>query len=316
MSERREAGTPSVSVVVVNWNGKNVLPQCLDSILALEYPIKETIVVDNGSVDGSGALLRERYGERVTVIWNERNLGAPVARNQGMRHAVESGSDFVFTLDNDLTIAPDAIAPLVRLMQGDPKIAMAGALILHQDRPDVIFSAGHMVNWTQNLVRTLGANQRLQGQFREIWDVDYVGSGAMLTRRSYIEQHGYFDETLIGYGYEDTEYGYRAKQLGFRVVCCADARVWHRPHSGIGRYSYRKKYLEARNAVVFMKRHGNLFRWSKYLFYVLLGFGYAAVREGLRGNFAGVRGKMRGFIDGLRGREDLAYRLLDPSEPA
>jgi GT2 family glycosyltransferase len=315
-SERALPGPAAVSVVIVNWNGEAVLPACLESVFRSTHPLAEVIVVDNGSADGSLALLSERFADRVTLIRNERNLGAPRARNQGIRRALTGGVDFVFTLDNDLTMAPDAIAVLVDVLRRNPGAAMAGALILDHARPDVILSAGHRINWTQNLVRSLGANQRFRGQFRGAWEVDYAGSGALLTRAEYLRRYGAFDERYLGYGYEDTDFGLQAVARGWKVLCCADARVWHRPHSGIGRYSYRKKYLEARNAVVFMKRHGNLFRWSKYLFYVLLGFGYAAVREGLRGNFAGVRGKMRGFIDGLRGREDLAYRLLDPSEPA
>lgn len=296
--------------MVVNWNGRDVLRPCLESIRGTTYPAVELTVVDNGSTDGSEVLLREEYADPSTLIWNSRNVGLPAARNQGMRSAVESGAEFILTLDNDLTIAPDTIDRLVEVMRSSNDIVMVGALIFHQDRPDVIHSAGQMVNWTQNLVRTLGANQRQDGRFRGIWDVDYVGGGAMLTRTSYVRQQGVFDEAFIGYGYEDTEYGYRARQLGYRVVCCADAKVWHRAHSTIGRYSYRKKYLETRNAVVFMKRHGNAYRWSKYLIFLFVGFGYAAVREGLRGNLAGVWGKLHGFFDGLRNRTDLAYRLL------
>ena len=302
---------PSVSVVVVNWNGIDVLWECLESVLSLEYPISEVVVVDNGSTDGSELLPSRLIGERAVAIRNSKNLGAPVGRNQGMRRAVDSGSDYVFTLDNDLTVACDAVGELVKVLEADPSISMAGALILFRDRPDVIQSAGNLVNWTQNLVRTLGANQELSGQFVGCWDVDYVGSGAMLTRTGFIRKHGLFDETYLGYGYEDTEYGYRANRLGFRVVCVADAHVWHRPHTGVGRYTYRKKYLESRNAVLFMKRHGNAWRWTKYLTFLFLGFGYAAIREGARGNLGGVWGKMHGFFDGLRNYEKRAYRLMD-----
>lgn len=306
----RSDAPPSVSVVVVNWNGESVLGDCLASIFALTYPITEVIVVDNGSVDRSIARVREVYGERVTVIENEKNLGAPMARNQGIRRAVASGVDFVFSLDNDLTVAPEAIGVLVEVLTRDPAVAMAGALILDRARPDVVLSAGHRINWTQNLVKCLGAGQTLRGQFRGSWEVDYAGSGALLTRGAYLREFGSFDESYLGYGYEDTDFGYRANLRGWKVLCCAEAKVWHRPHTGIGRYSYRKKYLEARNAVLFMRRHGNAYRWTKYLFYLFAGFAYAAVREGVRGNLAGVRGKLHGFVDGVLDRKERAYALL------
>ena len=229
------------------------------------------IVVDNGSHDGSAEIALTCGDERVSLIRNERNLGAPVGRNQGMRAALEAGVDQIYDLDNDLTAAPDAVSRLVAVLERDPRIAMAGSLILYEDKPDVIFSAGQRIDWTQNLVTTVGRDQVDRGQFRDIWDVDYVGSGAMLVRCSYLREHGLFDETMIGYGYEDTEFGYRAKRLSYRVVCCADSKVWHKPFTGIGAYSYRKKYLEARNAVRFIKRCGTVRNWAKYLFYVRQG---------------------------------------------
>ena len=302
---------PTVSVVIVNWNGKDVLNECLDSVFKIKYPLYEIIVVDNGSKDKSIENINVDYGYKVNIIHNKFNLGAPIARNQGMKHAINTGVDYIFCLDNDLTIEPIAIEILIKVMLSDERIAMTGAIIFQQDRPDIIFSAGHVINWTQNLVGTLGANQKNRGQFKGIWRVDYVGSGAVLVRSEYIKKYGYFDESFIGYGYEDTEYGLRANKLGYKVICCAEAKVWHKPHSGIGRYSFKKKYLETRNAVRFIKKYGNFWNWSKYLCYVLPGFVYALFREGFRGNMPGVVGKMRGFYDGLRNYDDLAYKLLN-----
>ncbi len=300
-----------ISMVIINWNGKQVLRDCLESVLKLRHPMHEIIVVDNGSTDGSVEMMEIEYRGKVKVIRNAKNLGAPVARNQGMQEAVKTEIDFIYCLDNDLTIDPDAIGALLSVLARDPKIAMAGSLIFLQNEPDVIFSAGHNLDWTQNLVHTLGSGQKQRGQFRDIWDVGYVGSGAVLIRTDFIRKHGVFDESYIGYGYEDTEYGYRANRLGYRVVCCADSKVWHRPHSNIGRYSFRKKYLETRNAIRFIKKYGTFWNWVKYLCYVIPGFGYAFIFEGVKGNLPGVIGKIRGFIDGLRNRDDLAIELLN-----
>ena len=301
----------TVSIVIVNWNGKSVLIDCIDSVLNLKYPIQEIIVVDNGSTDNSIEIVKNKYDNNIVIIQNQKNLGAPVARNQGMKYALKSGVDYIFCLDNDLTVDENAIEKLIEVMIRNEKIAMVGALIFHHEQPDVIFSAGQKINWTQNLVKSFGRNQIYRGQFKDIWKVDYVGSGAVLIPSEYIKKHGYFDESYIGYGYEDTEYGLRANKLGFHVVCCADAKVWHKPHSGIGRYSFKKKYLETRNAVRFIKKYGNFWNWSKYLCFVFPGFVYALFREGFQGNMPGVVGKMRGFYDGLRNYDDLAYKLLN-----
>jgi GT2 family glycosyltransferase len=302
----------AVSFVVLNWNGKAVLSECLDSIRNVDYAIHQIIVSDNGSTDGSVEMVRERYPD-VILIENGKNHGVPVARNIGIRKALESDIDFIYCLDNDLVIDPKAIRRSLAIFEIDGRIAMVGSLILDREKPDVILSAGGIVDWTQNLVSTLGMNERDTGQFHGIWDVDYVGGGALLIRADYIRTHGAVDESFIGYGFEDTDFGMRAKTLGYRVVCCADAKVWHRPHSGIGRYTFKKKDLETRNAVRFIRRYGTSRNWCKYLVYLLAGFVYAFVLEGARGNLGGVVGKIRGFIDGLRGHDRLAYKLLEKS---
>jgi len=300
----------TVSFVVLNWNGKSVLSECLESIRNIDYPIHQIIVSDNGSTDGSIEMVRECYPD-VVLLENGKNLGVSIARNIGIHKALESNIDFVYCLDNDLVIDPKAIRNSLASFESDGHIVMVGSLILDRDKPDVILSAGGVVDWTQNLVSTLGMNQKDTGKFRGIWHVDYAGGGAILIRADYIRKYGAVDEGYIGYGYEDTDFGMRAKTLGYWVVCCADARVWHRPHSGIGRYTFKKKYLETRNAVRFIRRYGNIGSWCKYLAYLLPGFAYALLREGTRGHVAGVLGKIRGFIDGLRDDDRLAYDLLE-----
>jgi hypothetical protein len=306
-------GRPRVSVVVLNYQGETVIGRCLDSLRKSSWPLHEVVVVDNASRDRSLEIVQRDFPE-VVLIRNERNLGAPEGRNRGFVRALAADPDYVYSLDNDLTMHPDAIAELVALCETDPGIGCAGSAIYYEDRPDVFFNAGHWVNWSQNLVKSRGMNQRDRGQLEACGEVDYVGTGAMLVPRRVLEAVGLPDPGFIGYGYEDTDYGLRVKAAGWRVVCLLRSRVWHRPFTGIGRYSFKKKYLESRNAIRFLRLHGTPLAWAKFAFYAVAGLAYAALREGLRGNLPGVAGKARGLWDGLRGREDLAWRLLEPGE--
>lgn len=299
-----------VSVVILNWNGRDVLRQCLQSLEEQSYPLEDVILVDNASSDGSAEMVETEF-PGVIILPQDQNLGAPKGRNVGLREALRRQSEYIFTIDNDLFGARNTIAELVRVLDEHPDIGIVGAGIYHADRPDVIFSAGHWINWTQNLVGTRGANQPDRGQLAPLEDVDYVGIGAMLTRRDVYETIGLPDEDYIGYGYEDTEYGLRARTAGYRVVCYLPAKVWHQPHTGVGRYSFKKKYLEARNAIRFMRLYGTPYRWAKFSFYAGVGLIYALVREGPRGNIGGVIGKARGLYDGLRNRDEFALRLLE-----
>jgi GT2 family glycosyltransferase len=298
-----------VSVVVLNWNAKDILRECILSLKRSDYPIQEIIVVDNGSTDGSATMVRRLFSD-VVLIENKVNCGAPEGRNIGISRAIREDVKYVYTLDNDLTIEPTTISELVSLMERRPDVGCAGSIIYHHDKPDLIFSAGQYINWTQNIVTTREANKRDVGQLEECAEVDYVGTGAMLTRKSVFKQVGLLDPGFIGYGYEDTDFGLRTKRAGYKVVCFTRSRVWHRPFTGIGKYSFKKKYLEARNAIRFVRMYGTPRNWAKFLFYAVAGLFYAAVREGTRGNIMGVIGKAKGLYDGLRGREDFARGLL------
>jgi GT2 family glycosyltransferase len=299
-----------VSVVILNWNAMDVLRDCLESLNLSVQPLHEIIVVDNGSTDGSDKMVKEDF-KAVTLIKNKSNFGAPKGRNVGIKWAIQDEIDYVYTLDNDLIIEAETIYRLVKLLDEDRTIGCAGSIIYHYDKPDIIFNAGNYVNYTQNLVRSRGLNQKDVGQFEERTEVDYVGTGAMLTRKSIYESVGLLDPVYIGYGYEDTDFGLRVNRAGHKVVCFTKSKVWHRPFTGVGRYSFKKKYLEARNSIIFMRRYGNLKNWVKFIFYVTLGLFYASIREGIRGNIMGVIGKAKGLFDGIKGREDYAIRLLD-----
>jgi GT2 family glycosyltransferase len=298
-----------VDVVILTWNGRELLRPCLESVVASEYPLRRIIVADNGSTDGSVEMLQQEF-PTVSVVCNGRNLGAPTGRNAGIEEALREEPHYIYTLDNDLTIHARAIGELVELLEQHPEIGCAGSIIYDADRRDTILAAGHYVDWTQNLVTPRGVGKVDRGQLEAIAEVDAVGTGAMLTRAAVFEQLGLLDGGYIGYGYEDTDFGMRVRRAGYKVVCYTPSKVWHRPFSSIGAYSFKKKYLESRNAIRFLRSYGTRTSWLKFAVYAIGGLGYATVREGRRGNIGGVVGKARGLWDGLRGREDLAYRLL------
>lgn len=301
--------SPVVAVVILNWNRKEILLECIQSVLDIDYPNTKTIVVDNHSSDGSVEAVKKEY-PAVICVENAENYGAPKGRNFGIKRALETDAEYIFSIDNDLVAEAKLISAFLELFQSDPTIGAAGAKIYDYVQRDLILSAGSKIDYTQNIVRQYGRGQIDRGQFSQIFDVDWVGTGAMMVRREVYETVGVFDPDFIGYGYEDADFGVRVTRAGYRVVFCPDAIVWHRPHSGVGTYTYTKKYLETRNAVYFMKKHALPHQWLKYMTVVLLGMPYALVREGLRGNIRGVIGKWQGLYDGLRGDDSKSFALL------
>lgn len=304
---------PEVIVVILTWNRKNDLLECIESVLNMTYSNFDIVVVDNNSHDGSADAVAERFPD-IALIRNDKNYGAIEGKNIGLEKAVEMGAEFVFALDNDLIADPECLSELVQVFRDEPEAGIVAAKIYDLDQPDVILAAGTKIDYTQNIVRQYGKGEKDIGQHETITEVHAVGAGHMLVKREVFLKVGYLDTLFLGYGYEDVDFGVQTWKAGFKVLYCPKAKVWHRPHSGIGNYSFRKKYLEARNAVYFMKKHAKWHQWLKYFFYVGLGFPYALLTQGLKGNVSGVFGKFRGLIDGIRGDDTLTLQLMNPDD--
>ncbi|MDZ7264725.1 MAG: glycosyltransferase family 2 protein [candidate division KSB1 bacterium] len=300
----------NISVVILNWNRKAMLLDCLRSIKELEYPTYEIIVVDNASTDGSVQAVREAYPD-VVLIENDKNYGAIGGKNIGLRRALQSDADYIYMQDNDIVAAKDALTKLVEVAESDPMVGLVGAMMYDYSKPDTILSAGGIIDWTQNVSRGRGDSQKDVGQFNRIEPVDYLWGGALLARKTVLEKVGLFDEDYIGYWFEDTDLSVRVAKAGFKVLFNPFAKVWHKPHATAEQFSYRKKYLAARNAIRFMKKHATPIQWAKYLAFSLGGLPYMYLRDVLFGkNLGGARGKARGIWDGIWNNDKKVEQIL------
>lgn len=305
----------NVSVVILNWNRKDNVLDCLSHIYEMDYPVYQIIVVDNASTDGSVAAIREKVPE-VVLVENDRNYGAPEGKNIGLRKALaDTAMDCVYMVDNDIVVAKNSLTELMKVLDEIPDAGIVGAKMYDYSKPDILLSAGGIIDYTQNVSRGRGDREKDIGQYEETEEVDYLWGGAMIATREVLEKVGLFDSNYLGYWFEDSDLSVRVRKAGYKVIFCGRAKVWHRPHKTIEQFSYRKKYLATRNAIRFMKKHASAANWIKYLFYAMGGLPYAFIRDLiLRGNPMGAIGKMMGLIDGLLGRDGTAIKLLKASK--
>ena len=299
-----------VSVVILNWNRKDVLLEALKEVHALEYPVYEIIVVDNASTDGSVDAVKEEYPD-VAIVQNDKNYGAIGGKNIGLRKAMASPVKYIYMVDNDIMVAKDSLTKLVEVAESKDTVGLVGAMMYDLSKPDIILSAGGTIDYTENVSRGRGDAQVDTGQFDRVEQVDYLWGGALLARKQVLERVGLFDEEFIGYWFEDTDLSVRVRKAGYEILFCPFAKVWHKPHQTIEQFSFRKKYLATRNAVRFMKKHANGLQWMKYLFYAIGGLPYAFVRDLLaRRNVSGVWGKARGLFDGIFDKDNAVNKVL------
>src|SRR5262245_5627377 len=205
---------PSVSVIVLNFNGRPHLEACFSSLVQQQYdgPI-EIIMVDNGSSDGSVELMRAQF-PHVRLIVNERNMGFAPAVNQAARQA---GGDYIALLNNDARAAPDWVAQLVALAERrrDEAVVCVGSRVLDWEGRGVAFVMGS-VNFhgfgAQPFFR-VHADRLHTGEEPLL----FANGGAMLVDRAVFLQIGGLDEDYFAY-FEDVDLGWRLWVCGYQVI--------------------------------------------------------------------------------------------------
>jgi GT2 family glycosyltransferase len=271
MTDTREqpvsSDTPRVAVIVLNWNGKALTLDCVRSLLEVRTPNVETVVVDNASTDGSTEAVREVFGDRVTLLVNDDNLGFAEGNNVGIRHALERGAEFVLLLNNDTVVDPDLVNCMLRPFEGDPGVGMTGPKIYYYNPRDQIWFAGGEVFLWRGVTRHIGIREKDHGQFENRRDVDYVTGCALMASRGVFESAGLLDPSYVAY-YEDVDLCMRARRAGFRIVYVPDGKVWHKISASTGGQMSRRKIVrKLKSTWKFFRRYARPWNWVTIPFF-------------------------------------------------
>ena len=300
----QSGASPRVAVILLNWNQPEFTLACLQSLKRVDYPAYDVVVVDNGSVDGSPAVIREAF-PAITLIENSRNLGFAAGNNVGIRYALDHGADYVLLLNNDTEVSPDLLRRLVAVGEADPQIGALGPKIYYYDHAKVIWSAGGAVD-RLGRAHHLGENQVDGWESGDgeggVQDVAYVTGCAILVKRHVVERLGPLDERFFIY-FEETEWCSRIHRAGFRVVYVPQARLWHKIKMEARHASRRYLYLMTRNRLLYL-RCTSASRWTLLL--AILDILRTASSWTLRSAHQQMRpyrgALLRGIADFLRGQ--------------
>ena len=232
-----------LSIIIPNFNGKQFIKLCLDSIRKQDCSFYELIIVDNGSSDGSVEYINEYYPD-LTLIENKENLGFAAAVNQGIKI---SSSDYVFLLNNDVELESGCVSNLLKCIEKDENIfAVSSKMVQYNDR-NKMDDAGDeytILGWTCKVGD--GKSPDLYTSERETFS---ACAGAAIYRKDILDKLKYFDENFFAY-MEDVDISYRARIWGYKCVYCPEAVVYHLGSGTSGsRYNEFKIRLAARNNV-------------------------------------------------------------------
>jgi len=291
---------PLVSLIVLNWNGREYLADCLASLASQTWPNREFILVDNGSTDGSADFLR-RWAEGradTRTVFLDSNTG--FTRGNNLAFAQARGEWFAL-LNNDAIAQPDWLEQLVRHGDRESRVGMLGGKILFAHAPGVIDKAGHLI-YPDGLNRGRGTMEPDAGQYDREEEILWPDACAALYHRDLIAETGGFDEAFFAYG-DDADLGLRARLLGWRAWYVPGAVVFHRHSASSGAYSPWKAMLVERNRLLLAVKN---FPWR-----LLLQNPYWAARRYLWNAYAALRGEgSAGRFVGQHGRGRLLLTLL------
>lgn len=230
-------GQKQFSIIVVNYNGGEQVLDCLNSLEADHDERCEIIVVDNASLDGSPACIKNMF-PNVRLFESATNLGYGGGNNLGARYA--RGSYLAF-LNPDILVGPGWLEALRHALDADPGAGMATACILLQDRPDTVNTCGNDVHLSGlTLCRGMGQPRRA---FTTPSEVAAVSGAAFMVRRDIFFQLGGFDYRYFLY-LEDTDLSLRARLEGWRILYVPEALVYHDYELCFGSH---KIYYQERN---------------------------------------------------------------------
>lgn len=300
--------TPGVAVVVLSWNRRDDTLACLRSLARVEYAPVDTIVVDNGSSDGSVEAVATEF-PHVELVENGSNLGYAEGMNAGMRRALARDVEFVLLLNNDTAVDRAFLSRLVDEAERWPGAAALCPQINFTRPPYLVWYAGASFDPTR------GYNGRMTGYRKPEWtlpgtahETERACGAAMLIRREALERVGIFAPALFAY-MEDVEWSLRARQHGYSLVVVPSSRVWHHVSaSSGGESSPDTVYYHTRNLLEVAERFaplGAVATWRRRLTVL----GAHATQAALSGR------PLEGFQALLDGFADFRARRFGPRPP-
>ncbi len=215
---------PTLSILIVNWNGGKVLPHCLDSLTAQTCQDFEIILVDNGSADGSVDALASRWPQLpLQLIRLPENIGFAAANNLAA-HAAQG--EWLVLLNNDAFPTPNWLETLLANARQHPEYTFFASRLLQADRPDVIDGTGDVYH-VSGAVWSRQHNHPARLAVSEPGEVfSPQGAAAMYFRSAFLEING-FDESYHSY-HEDIDLGFRLRLRGHRCLYVPEALVYHK----------------------------------------------------------------------------------------
>ena len=243
-----------VGIVICNYNKADYVLKCIASVLESEYTDYDLYVVDNASSDGSVEAIEKTYGERVTILQNQENLGGSGGFNTGLRKVLEGDYRYVCCLDNDVQVTPTEIGKMRKCLEQNKQVGMVGSKVFHMQMPDYVQQMGLKIHFDTFSAETLYADQKDGDTIPEVVYCDTVAACSLMLPVAVLREVGMMPEDNFIY-WDDMEWGYRVSRAGYQVAAIGASKVYHEMSANVRRETTFSIYYLWRNQLHFFMKY-------------------------------------------------------------
>lgn len=299
--------SPSVAIILVNWNSYEVSNDCILSLKKIDYPNYTIILVDNGSADGSGMKLREAHPDIVTIL-SDKNTGFTGGNNIGFRYSLDNHFDYSMMLNNDTFVEPDFLSKLIDLIETSDTIGAVQPRIHFDHNRQLLWNGGSYFNQFWGFTYTKGENKAPQKEHLINKEVDWITGCAFLVKNTVLQQVGLLAENMFMYS-EDVDLSFRIRKKGHQLMYVADSLIFHiagmsnkrKTKGKDGFVNPQVHYLNQRNRIWILKKYS---KWPFALPTIIANFIYITLVLGyftIRFRFRKMNAMVNAVKDGISG---------------
>ncbi len=288
-------------VVVLNWNGRDFLDDCLSSVLASDHPDFFVLLVDNASTDGSVEWVQGAF-EGVEVLALPRNLRFAGGNNAGIERALQRGADAIVLLNNDTRVDPGWLRALAEVLAAEEGVGVVGPRICYFDEPELIWYGGGRFIRPLGWVFHRALRRRVDERADPAGPTDWVSGCALAARAEVWRRLGGLDESYYIYA-EDVDFCLRARRMGVEIRYQPAALVLHKVSASVGgAVSAFKAYHKSRAGLHLLRRHLRVWELPGALAGRAVHDGAVALRLLAGGHGGAAAAVLRAWVDAARGR--------------
>ncbi len=217
----------SIGIVICNYNKKEYIVNCIQSVLSSSISGFDIYVVDNASTDDSVSCIQKEFGNKISLIVNNENLGGSGGFNTGLRAALEKNYKYIMLLDNDIVVDSKAVEELYLFLEQNPEVGMVGSKVYFMDYPNQIWGYGGHIDFTEYIQKDHYKNMVDSEMIPEVDYCDYVAACSLMARTDAIREVGLLPEDNFIY-WDDMEWGHRFNRHGYKVAVYGKSKIWHK----------------------------------------------------------------------------------------